>query len=313
MPHLVRMPAQDGQQLPRAPVPEPRRLVQRGRDHPLAVRAEGNREDAILVSGEDGQQPAGGRVPEARRVIRVIAPRNQPRPVRAEKHRTDMGRVAAQHGDFFAALAIPEVNGVGTDGGRGRNPLAIRTVSQVADRLRMRAQDGKLAARDGVAQVDVLPGTHCHPLAIGAKGDRTVPSCHFARTAISLPVVASHNRLVPAPAHSIARLQSEEAIRLPSELYATRGLRSKLGGATSALRRASLSARRRIPEADGLVVAAGGNLLAVRTVRHGCRRSRVPAEDGVEPCRWPRRTGKPRYGRSSRRRSAGPTGSGRAT
>ena len=87
--------------------------------------------DLILVSGEDGQQPAGGRVPEARRVIRVNAPGNQPRPVRAEKHRTDMGRVAAQHGDFFAALAIPEVNGVGIDGGRGRNPLAIRTVSQV--------------------------------------------------------------------------------------------------------------------------------------------------------------------------------------
>ena len=130
MPHLVRMPAQDGQQLPRAPVPEPRRPVQRGRDRPLAVRAEGNREDCILVSGEDGQQPAGGRVPEARRVIRVIAPGNQPRPVRAEKHRTDTGRVAAQHGDFFAALAIPEVNGVGIDGGRGRNPLAVRTVSQ---------------------------------------------------------------------------------------------------------------------------------------------------------------------------------------
>ena len=53
-----------------------------------------------------------------------------------------------------------------------RNPLAIRTVSQQLDHLGVRAQDGKLAARDGVAQVNEFPGTHCHPLAIGAKGSR---------------------------------------------------------------------------------------------------------------------------------------------
>jgi hypothetical protein len=61
------------------------------------------------------------------------------------------------------------VNGVGSFVGGGRNPLAIRTVSQTENRFRMRAQDGKLPARNGVAQVDKLPGTHCHPLAIGAN------------------------------------------------------------------------------------------------------------------------------------------------
>src|SRR5262249_52705159 len=30
-------------------------------------------------------------------------------------------------------------------------------------------------------------------------------------------------------------------------------------------------------------IAGGGNLFAVRTVRHGCRRSRVAPEDALEP------------------------------
>ena len=42
--------------------------------------------DLILVSGQHGQQPAGGRVPEPRRVIRIIARRKQSGAVRAEKH-----------------------------------------------------------------------------------------------------------------------------------------------------------------------------------------------------------------------------------
>jgi len=44
-----------------------------------------------------------------------------------------------------------------------------------------------------------------------------------------------------------------------------------------------LLTRDRIPETDGLVVAGGGNLLAVGSVRHGRRWSRVPAKDGLEP------------------------------
>src|SRR5258708_2331573 len=42
-------------------------------------------------------------------------------------------------------------------------------------------------------------------------------------------------------------------------------------------------ARRRIPQADGLVIAGGGNLLAVGWARHRWRRSRVTGEDGLKP------------------------------
>src|SRR5262245_21460354 len=57
-------------------------------------------------------------------------------------------------------------------------------------------------------------------------------ACHSPKTAISLPAVGSHNRLVPAPPP-----HAYEAIRLPSDLYATRMSRSNFGGPTSALRR----------------------------------------------------------------------------
>ena len=143
----------------------------------------------------------------------------------------------------------------------------------------MRAQDRKPAARAGVAQANVLPGTHGHPLAIGAKGDRTEsPSCHFARTAISLPVVASHNRLVPASAVR-ARGGNPAAVRVVRH----DGVTIQVGWGDFCPEKGEFSARRRVPEADGLVVAAGSDLLAVGTVRHGCRRSRVTAEDGLEP------------------------------
>ena len=106
-------PPRTASNCPVLPVPEPRRLVREAVATRLPSGLKATAVMVILVSGEDGQQPAGGRVPEARRVVRVFAPRNQPRPVRAEEQSHDFGRVAAQHGDFLAALAIPEVNGGG--------------------------------------------------------------------------------------------------------------------------------------------------------------------------------------------------------
>ena len=74
----IHVPAQDGQQPPRAPVPEPRRLVRGSRGRPRAVRAERNRIDFVPVSGQHGQQPAAGRVPKAGGAFRVLASRKQP-------------------------------------------------------------------------------------------------------------------------------------------------------------------------------------------------------------------------------------------
>ena len=152
----------------------------------------------------------------------------------------------------------------------------------------MRAQDGKLAACDGVAQVDVLPGTHCHPLAIGAEGDRTGALLPFRQDGDLLA-----GGRVPQPARAgprddvriqKARLQSSRGGN-PAAVRVVRheGVTIQVGWGDFCLEKGNLLARRRIPEADGLVVAAGCNLLAVGTVRHGRRRSRVPAEDGLEP------------------------------
>src|SRR5262245_50381681 len=105
------MPAQGGQQPPRATVPDPRRLVRRRRDHSPAVRAEDTRTGFILVSFEDMERPASGGVPEARSGVGELAPRSQPRPVWAELQPVDRAGVAGQDGDFLAALSVPEANG----------------------------------------------------------------------------------------------------------------------------------------------------------------------------------------------------------
>ncbi len=107
-------------------------MVPRGGDRTRAIGAEAKRRDVVLVSRQDGEKTAGGRVPEPRRVLRIIASRKQPRPVRAEKDFRDCRLVAAQHGDFLARRAVPHVNGAAESvDGRRRNPLTIRTESHV--------------------------------------------------------------------------------------------------------------------------------------------------------------------------------------
>jgi len=92
----------------------------------------------------------------------------------------------------------------------------------------MRAQDGKRATCDGIVQMDVFRGTHCHTLAFGAKGDRADALLPFRQDDDLLA-----GGSVPQPARAGPREMYksrmpdfnpvEEAIRLPSELKATRG------------------------------------------------------------------------------------------
>ena len=185
--------------------------------------------------------------------------------------------MAAQHGDFFAVFAVPETNGVGPFLGRGSDPLAIRTVSQTTYSFRV-SQNGQSATRNRVTQVHEFPGAHGHPPAIGAKGDWNGALLPIRQEGDLLAGGGVQQATCDRP--TIPSIGGNPTtVRVVSH----EGVTVQVGWGDFGLEKDRLLARRRVPEADGLVVAAGRNLLAVRTERHGCRRSRMPAEDGLEP------------------------------
>ena len=130
----------------------------------------------------------------------------------------------------------------------------------------MGAQNGDRPARAGIIDANVLLGSYGHQLAIGAEDHR-----FFAR----LPLPQDDDFLagggVPQPA-----LAAGVERRNPAAVWAVR----QREGRSFYPEQRQFSARRRVPEADGPVVGAGSNLLAVGAVGHRCHRSRVTAENG---------------------------------
>ena len=167
---------------------------------------------------------------------------------------------------MFARLAVPKVNGIGARVGRGCKPRSIRAVRQVVNRRFMGAQNGDRPARAGIIDANVLLGSYGHQLAIGAEDRRFLARLRLPQDDDFL---AGGGVPQPALAAGVER-------RNPAAVWAVR----QREGRSFYPEQRQFSARRRVPEADGPVVGAGSNLLAVGAVGHRCHRSRVTAENG---------------------------------
>ena len=90
-------------------VPEPDRLVHRGRGDPRAVGAEGQPADLIFVPGRSRQRRPVLRIPEADGAIREIAAGGEDLAVRSIGQRMDSRRMAAQGGDERARARASQI------------------------------------------------------------------------------------------------------------------------------------------------------------------------------------------------------------